>query len=296
MQAVAGLSLEQQLVQSIAFEKTGALIPMRVPFEKYIEMPGLHATALTDMVTSPLLYKQRRAKPLPDKDTFRVGRATHTAILEPDYFALEYTVCKMPRRAGAKWEAFAEANADKTILTQAQYATALACRDAVRNHKVAKRYLSRGGKSEVTITWKHASGEVCKSRLDLLCKDVIVDVKSTRDPSPRRFGNDAARFLYPMKMSFYQDAAFAAGLGRLPVVIIAVQNVEPFDVVVYILGEEILNLGRIQYEAAIARVIECRRNNSWPGVAPDAEQELELPSWLTASGDDELTMDGESLF
>src|SRR3990167_8857553 len=97
----------------------------RLPFERYVGIAdALHATGLKDMLMSPLHYNWWRTHKRADKDTFRVGRAGHTAILEPDRFLLEYTVWrnkpdgKTRKRDGKEWEAFKEANKDKTILTE----------------------------------------------------------------------------------------------------------------------------------------------------------------------------------
>ena len=64
----------------------------RLPFERYVDLPGEHATELRDILVSPLQYHRRKDKPRPDSDALRVGRAGHTAILEPDRFMFEYVV------------------------------------------------------------------------------------------------------------------------------------------------------------------------------------------------------------
>lgn len=274
----------------------------RIPFEKYVDLPGVHATALKDLLVSPRLYQQRLLQPRPDTDSLRVGRACHTAVLEPDRFLLEYTVWRAKEdgstrvRRGKEWDAFCEANHDKTILTEAQYTIARSCRDAARNHPVASKLLNGPGKNEVSVRFKHErTGFECKARIDRICTDII-DIKTTRDPSPHKFSADAARLAYAMQLSFYWRAARAAGLGELPCKIIAIQNVMPFDVVVYEIGTDLLVHGEQQYEQALDKLAECMKTNTWPGLAPTEELPLSLPAWAVPGAEDEqLTFNGEAI-
>ena len=76
----------------------------------------------------------------------------HTAILEPDRFLRDYVLWES-RRQGKKWEAFAEVNGSKTILTDNQYTQAIAMRDAVAEHPEAGPLMKKRGDSEVTVIW-----------------------------------------------------------------------------------------------------------------------------------------------
>lgn len=271
-------------------------VTLGLPFDEYTKLPGEHSTSLHDLLVSPRMYWWRKRNKRPDKDSFRVGRAGHTAILEPDRFLLEYTVFKGARRAGALWKEFKAANADKTILTVPQYELALRMRDAARKHPIARRYLDKEGRTEVTLQWTHVrTGLPCKARLDWWC-DVIADVKSTRNPAPAKFSGDAARFAYPMQLAFYADGLVACTGERPPVKIFAVQNVEPYDVVVYDVPEDTQDIGRQQVEHALGQVAACSKSNEWPGLAYAEEVPLKLPLWATPEAEEELTMGGESLF
>ena len=283
---------------SAAAQIFGAPTPA-MPFEQYVTLPGVHATGLKSMLVSPRLYRHRLDNDRPETDALRVGRATHTAVLEPDRFLLDYAVWRKSegRRFGKRWDAFVEANTGRTIITEADYIKALKIRDAVRAHPIARRYLEeRGGRPELTLRWTHPrTGLACVSRLDWLCS-ALVDLKSARDPSPARFSTDAARLGYALQLAFYADAVAASGLGAPPVKIIAAQSVEPYDVVVYDVDEETLRIGREQYEGALDKLIECTNSGDWPGIAPSEEIKLRLPAWASPEQDDPLTFNGESLF
>lgn len=262
-----------------------------MPFEAYLALDGERSTGLKEILVSPRLYAWRRENALEDMDTLRVGRAAHTAIFEPHRFAIDYVTWEGGRRYGKEWDAFRAAHPGQTILTQDQRFTAGEIAMAVRAHPIAAALLDEPGRAEVSITWKHArTGIACKSRLDWICS-ALVDMKTCRDPSPQMFSGATARLGYHVQMAFYSAALASIDL-ELPAKIIAAQNVEPYDVVVYDVPESVIMIGEQLYETALDKLASCRRSDSWPGIAADAEIELRLPSWAVPNFD-EMDMDAD---
>ncbi len=265
----------------------------RLPFEKYLALPGDSSSSLRLMLKSPLHYKSAKTSPREETKALKIGRFGHTMILEGDRALLDCAVWRNDkdgqprRRAGKEWEAFVEANQGKTILNESEYTDVLRMRDAARAHPVAAPLLNGPGRNELSIKWAHErTGRACKSRLDRVIDGCVVDIKTTRDPSPRKFGRDVFDFGYLLQAAFYVDAAAAAGLGECAFRIVAVQNCEPFDCVVHIFTRAQLAQGRDQYNAAIDKLLECESTGKWPGVAQN-EVELELPSWALPQFDEE---------
>lgn len=267
----------------------------KLPFEQYIAIEDEHATGLKDLLVSPRLYMARKERPREDADTLRVGRAAHTAVLEPHRFLLDYALWpdENGKRFGKKWDAFVAMHPNKTILREKQYETARQIADAVRSHKVARKLLNEAGKNELTIRFNYR-GVSIKSRIDRLCS-ALTDLKTTRNPDFRAFGASAARFAYPMQLATYQIAVRELTGEAPPVKLIAAQNCDPFDVVVYDLGEDVLQVGRAQLDTAIDTLLRCQETNNWPGIKPDEEAPLVLPAWAGVSAEDELTFEGEAL-
>lgn len=270
----------------------------RVSFDKYVDMPEAHATSLFNILTSPLLYRWRKDNGRPDSDTFRQGRAAHTAILEPDRFLRDYALWDGGKRDKRieKYATFLEVNAGKSILTVDQYDTAMRMRDAVSDHPVAYPLLAEKGRSELTMKWQHpGTGTWCKGRLDRLTSNLI-DLKSSRDVEPVKFGRSAANYGYAFQLAFYRDGVIVIE-GRVPAVkIVAVQNCAPYDVAVFDVPAEVLARGNEQVERAMALLDTCTKSGKWPGVAPDAEVPLVLPAWANGDSDDvEITFGGEAM-
>lgn len=275
-------------------------VDQKLTFTDYLALPAAHATGLKDLLVSPRLFKYRKDNERPDSDTLKVGRACHTAVLEPEKFLRDYILWDGGRRAGKEWDAFRTKALEKgrTILTDKQYALALKVRDAVHEHEVARKYVTHPERrTELSLRWRHErTGLECKARVDLLACGALLDLKTTRDPSPRKFAADAARLGYALQLALYRDGC-AAALGELvPIKIIAAQNVPPYDVCVFDLPPETLAIGSEQTERALDLLLECTRTNTWPGIAPNEELPLTLPAWAAPEAEEELTMNGESLF
>jgi hypothetical protein len=258
-------------------------------FADYCALPGEHATSLRDALVSPLLYQHRQQQSRPDSDTLRLGRATHTAVLEPLRFLRDYVLWTDGRvRRGHEWDDFREAArcSSRTVLTSKQYDDALMIAESVRRHPVAARLLAEG-KPELSIAWAHERTLLlCKARPDWL-GSALVELKTCRDPSPGMFAAQFVRLGYHLQAGMYNAAVLAAGLGPRPVKVIAAQNVPPFDVVVYDVPLDVLIVGEMAYETALDKVAACRRTKSWPGIAHDAEVELHLPAWAVPDYDDD---------
>lgn len=270
-------------------------IAKRMPFSEYVTIDEAHSTSIFNILTSPLLYRHRKDHDRPDTDAFRLGRAGHTAVLEPERFDRDYAVCKVRRdERTAAYQQFLADNAGKTVLTIAQYDAAWRVAKAVDRHPVAGALLREAGESELVVRWTHTrTGIPCKARLDRLSANLI-DLKLTRDITPALFSHSAARYGYAFQLAFYRDGVITALQRTPPTKIIAIQNTEPNDVAVYNLPPETLALGNQQVERAMDRLAECTVSEEWPGAFAD-EVDLHLPAWVTAEEDDDtpLTFDGE---
>jgi hypothetical protein len=244
---------------------------------------------------SPLLYRWRLAHPEPKKPAFTFGGAVHTAVLEPEHFDSRYAVfkdeeevddgeggkrTKKKQRRGKGWEAWQKDNPGREALKPNEMDRVRAIAGAVLGHRVAAGLL-RGGRREEAVTWTDAeTGLPCKGRLDYIRPELFCDLKTTRDPSPVKFGQSCHNYGYVGQVAFYHDGAVAARLipGAHRPYLIAAQTSGPYDVAVYQLTEADLQLGRRIYRSLLRTIVQCTDSGIWPGVAPDLSA-LVLPPW-----------------
>lgn len=266
-----------------------------VPFADYCAIDAVNWSTLKEMAKSGAHYRHRLTNPRTDTASLRFGRAVHTAVLEPDRFALEYAVWDGGRRGTNAYKEFEAVNAGRTILTEDEYGTCLATRDAVRSHPAAAPLLA--GPSEIVLEWTdYDTALPCKARLDKAYLCSPVDLKTTTSTDPDDFGRTSGSLLYHGQLAFYQrglQACDPRGHRDAPR-IIAVESDAPYDVVVYRLPDDALMAGDQLVSDLLAHVASCRSRDEWPGRF-DTEQELHLPAWLMP-GDVGLgiTIGGES--
>lgn len=266
--------------------------------EQYVAIRAENYSTLKEAHKSLRQYRHSRRNPKAATDPMRLGTASHVATLEPHRLTTDFAVWdlrtesgKLRPRQGKDWEAFAEANAARTILLPKQYAAAVAVRDATRANPDAAALLE-SGQPEVSMVWVDAdTGRLCKGRLDWLTidpdtgRDVVVGLKTARDCRPIPFGNACYKLLYHLQWGMYSDG-FKAVTGREPLMIeIVVEPTAPYDSAVYEVQDDILDLGRDEYVQHLRKVIECERDNTWPGAAP-GRNILSFPSRAYESADD----------
>ncbi len=282
---------------------------MSDPFENYQKIRAVNWSSLKHMSISPRMYRYRLANPEPRKPAWVLGGAIHCMVLEPETFDDRYvqlnaeTIKAVAPGRNTKegkaliadrpeWSPAAMSSDEyqaacvkaaypgKEALTAAQHAAVLNAAAAVSDHRVACELL-RGGLAEESISWTDAgTGLSCKGRLDYLRPDIVIDLKSSRDPSPEKFERDAVDYGYAAQVAFYQDGATAARRvsgGERPYVI-AVRAKDDFDVAAFRLSAEALEIGRAIYRGLLGRLAECTAADYWPGVAPELRL-LNLPPW-----------------
>ena len=200
------------------------------------------------------------------------GTAVHMAILEPELFALNYTLFTGDRRNKDGKMAYESVIASGKIpLNQEQWDNITGAAAAVHAHPTAALLVEKI-QTEVSCfdSW---NGVKVKARIDGLAKDYIIDVKTTQDASPVAFGKSCAQFRYHVQAAWYQRIT---GVNRF--IFIAVEKEAPYGVACYELDEQAISLGHIIIEDQLRTYVECEQLNSWPCYSSHI-QSLSLPAW-----------------
>ncbi len=248
--------------------------------EEYDSLPGIRWSLLRNMATSPLHYRHALENGRPDTSAMLLGRATHCAVLEPERFPIDFVVFDGARR-GEPWQKFLDANPNRDILTRPEYDKCLAIKRSVLKHPEAKRLLRTGWKEHIYRWRDEPSGLMCKLRADLVKRQSVWDLKTTRSINEHDFQRTVATYLYHGQAAYY-----LAGTKRREFGFIAVESEEPHDVAVYELDAEALGVGEDIVHDLLGRVAACSKAKRWPGRFP-AMTPLSLPGWAIPEYDDE---------
>lgn len=274
-------------------------IQSRIPFDEYRAMAGINGSLLKELRHSPQMFAFRKHNPKVSK-SLTFGQGGHCAVLEPERFDTDYAVWErrtdsgnLAPRNGQHWDRFRAEHPNQTILTADEYAKTRTLQAAIRSNVDAMRYLDQAGDPEVTMQ-ALLFGRQCKGRLDWLCHDwedpsrpALVGLKTARDCRPRQFGRQAFALGYHISWAFYLDLYKAITSHPNPKVVeIVVESEPPHAVTVYVIPDDVLQLGFDEYTTLLAKLDECERADQWPGPSA-GEHALALPSY--AYGDEEIT-------
>ena len=271
---------------------------LTMKFADYLKATGVNFSTLKHMARSPLHYQHTRHNPPSETPAMLLGKATHTAVFEPEKFQLEYALWSGQRRGNAYKDFMEGCQAQgRSILKTAEYETALMIRDVVRSEPVIGELLSKG-RPEVSLFWRNPqTGVACKGRLDWIAsKNAILDLKTTTSIDAGWFSAHAWKMGYFHQAAMYQEGyAVASGKGTmLRFGIIAVERNAPHACRLFWLNEEALEMAWGEYVGWLEQVVQCTDTDLWPGPVP-VESELAAPSWATTSEADEDIVDFSDL-
>jgi exodeoxyribonuclease VIII len=259
----------------------------------YHAHPAVSKSHLDLIARSPLHYWARyldpnRVAPEPSPQ-MRLGTALHTHVLELSRWDEEIAVApsdinRRTKEGREQWAAFEASSVGKTVITADDAAQVMAMGRAVLRHPAAAMLLGLPGKAETTHMWTDAStGLECKCRPDWLTDDgsIVVDVKTTKDASPRGFKQSIANFSYQKQTAWYLHGLQQA-TGRRPdqFIFICVESTAPYACAVYAADAEMIERGHDQAMRDLAKLAVCKAADHWPSYSDQIET-ISLPGWMT---------------
>jgi exodeoxyribonuclease VIII len=259
----------------------------------YHAHPAVSKSHLDLIARSPLHYWARyldpnRVAPEPSPQ-MRLGTALHTHVLELSRWDEEIAVApsdinRRTKEGREQWAAFEASSVGKTVITADDAAQVMAMGRAVLRHPAAAMLLGLPGKAETTHMWTDAStGLECKCRPDWLTDDgsIVVDVKTTKDASPRGFKQSIANFSYQKQAAWYLHGLEQA-TGRRPdqFIFICVESTAPYACAVYAADAEMIERGHDQAMRDLAKLAVCKAADHWPSYSDQIET-ISLPGWMT---------------
>jgi hypothetical protein len=127
---------------------------------------------------------------------------------------------------------------------------------------------------------------MCKGRFDKMAmfrnRQLIMELKSTRDASDWEFSKQVAKLHYEAQASFYRWGAQTI-TGEAPLhCIIAIENKPPYACSLYMLDDAALQTGANNFRQWLNLYAAAEKANKWPGY-PDEVRVLSLPRWANAA-------------
>lgn len=170
----------------------------------------------------------------------------------------------------------------KHLIPAVDYKNMLQMLRSVNMHHTAGDLLHRAS-VEQSFFWHDHNGVLRKCRTDAITFDGqwIVDLKTTLDVSEHAFGQTIAQRRYHVQAAWYLDILRALYGSDAPkgFAFVAAQKTRPFDVAVHVLTEDQIEHGRLLYQRDLALLLDCQKNDYWPGVDGGRVITARLPNW-----------------
>lgn len=295
------LAHDEHRLPVITNEKNQTEYIENLPAEDYhADKTRMSSTAIRNILRSPrhfLLNWQGLQNDEEEKDHFRIGRAAHLFLLEPQKFKEQYVVEPVHHGFTKDGKPTTSPNAESVkeikaywhrqqkegalIVSQQELDELVGMIEAVLEHPQAAGLLANGV-AESTVRWvDEETGVMCKARPDYISKvdnDIhLIDFKTTRDIRAGIFAGDGRKMGYGIQLAFYYDGVVRA-LGRQPttITIIAVEKKPPHEAVVYLLNDDWFEYGQKFYKHALKIYKKCRDTGKFPAYQ-QGSQMLSMP-------------------
>lgn len=242
----------------------------------YHAHPALGSSRLREILRSPAHFKANLPR---ESAALDFGSLVHTLVLEPHAFDERYVV--VPNINGATKEGKAQkaalASETRTVVNGEVMAEASACATSIMSHRVYQQI--RDAQVEHTVFWTDKeTGIECKARFDVL-GPLLVDLKTTRDASPKGFQRAIATYGYHIQAAHYMAGAIANGMEPRGFLFACVETSPPYLPAGYLMGNPTLEQGERERREALLTYAQCLSEDRWPGYNDDRIEVIDLPQW-----------------
>ena len=274
--------LKLELTDTTTLTRSG--IVHGIPIEEYHRHGSTSKSQLDQFAKSPAHYLASLTTQRKETPAMRIGSIFHGMILEPEttHIAVAPVCDKRTKEGKAIFAEFEANNARSCIVTAEEGEMLTGMVASVRAHPAANALLSGPGIAEGSAYWiDEQSGELCRCRPDFYRQDlgIIVDLKSTRDASPKEFARSIANYRYHMQSAFYQDGVESStGDFIKGFVFVACESTAPYAVAVYQLDMQGVEAGRIEYRRLLLDLADCKASGKFPAYS-DRIETISLPAW-----------------
>jgi len=260
--------------------------------EQYHDSNGISKSGICKILRSPrhyyAAYLDPERKKFEETEAMKIGSAAHKLILEGEDFFDDYAIIpesissltgKGSRTAKPAYTDNLAAEG-KIVLKKTQMEACDGMAKRVMEHPEAGSMLV-GGVAEQSIYWiDEDTGVLAKCRPDYLIPEIAIpDLKTTNDARPDKFAKSCGEYEYHIQAAFYSDGVMAATGFQLDMPFIAVEKDSPFELNVFWISPDDVNLGRTQYKRALEIYARCLENDDWPGYSPQVKT-ISLPPWF----------------
>lgn len=255
------------------------------------ERVAVNSSALKNILKSPLaFYESFTGQGKEPTKRMKWGQIIHLATLEGSEFKRRYVVMPEFESRTANGEISDSKNTkyyknqvadwkktlahDAVILTEEEREKVFKTIQSVLNHKTASNLLKKGMPEQVGYWVDKKTGINCRMQADFISLDanILLDIKTTTNCEWDYFRRSVEGFKYPFQLAMY-----ASGIehitGKFPQYLLwlVIDSEAPFEVRVYELSPQYIEIGMYEYRLALTKLKECIETNNFKGGQKEVE-------------------------
>ncbi|HEY2567613.1 MAG TPA: PD-(D/E)XK nuclease-like domain-containing protein [Candidatus Aquirickettsiella sp.] len=274
------------MLKIIASDKTIKPGLYDLSIEDYHRGPGLSRSGLMEFKRSPYHHWYKYINPdyksEPATPAQILGNALHTYVLEPDEFEKRYFVIpefnKVTKEGKKCWLKIKSELGKKETLTANQYQTLQHMAASLKKNKLASQLIEKA-EIEQSLYWTDPdTGILCKCRPDILRCNLVCDLKTAQNGSPRSFQYAAFDYGYYIQAAMVREAIKQLKQKLIKdFLFLVIEKSAPYAISIYQLDEASLDKGYQEFKTLLARYQHCLESNDWPAYTI---QEISLPRYV----------------
>lgn len=252
----------------------------------YHSIPALSNSSLSVLKRSPAeFYARFIAKTMKQEETdaMRLGSAVHMLALEPERFDSEYRIESGPINPSTgkpygrdtkkfeAWLAEVQANDKRKLILQDEFSESIEIAKAFQSHPTiaaimvasTEKIYEQGYELSYIIEGEDPIRLKCKPDCVIPSEGLIVDLKTTSDPSPDAWKWSAEDYGYHRQAAIYLQAMEARYGKPFRFLFGVVRSKPPYEVGVYELCEDSISRGWSEVTNLIAEYKQRSATGDW---------------------------------
>ena len=209
------------------------------------------------------------------------GTAVHAFFLERDKFDTDFVIkpadMRLNTKAGKDW---AQEHQSKIII-DSELGNNLYEMEKSFMDSPARLIYDKQGQSELSYFWDDLGLVKGKCRPDWISDDgnIVVDIKTTTDASPKGFQKSIANWGYHLQLGWYLRGLQKLGLPAKEFIFIAIEKTPPFSVGVYRANKDMITYANDEINNLVYDIDESLKSDDFPDYTPEI-LDLGLPNWM----------------
>ena len=209
------------------------------------------------------------------------GTAVHAFFLERDKFNSDFVIkpadMRLNTKAGKEW---AQEHQSKIII-DSELGNNLYEMEKSFMDSPARLIYDKQGQSELSYFWDDLGLVKGKCRPDWISDDgnIVVDIKTTTDASPKGFQKSIANWGYHLQLGWYLRGLQKLGLPAKEFIFIAIEKTPPFSVGVYRANKDMITYANDEINNLVYDIDGSLKSDDFPDYTPEI-MDLGLPNWM----------------